>query len=140
MKYLFIIFLFASKFCSGQADTSFYIGDSSMSLGIHIGYEGGYDYSQDTVPVFMLVMDTLHYSNYTPQLNDGNYFDKAGAATWVKGHVVRQITITKAGQHRSSDGFGMWYQQQDETSYQTIQYLDGNNKPLSKYIVVWMVQ
>lgn len=126
MKHLIVILLLASKFCSGQ--------DYKISSG------GVYQYSQDTVPIFMLVMDTLHYSNHTPQLNEGNYFDKAGTATWVRGKAVRKITVTKAGEHMASDGFSVWYQQEDEISYNTIEYLDWNKKPLSKYIVVWMAQ
>jgi len=152
MKKLIIILLLASKFCSGQSggiaindSSGLFIGsDTSISYSqdamgrVFFRQDVGYEYSQDTVPVFMLVIDTLHYSNYTPQLNDKNYFDKAGATTWVKGNAVRRVTIEKAGSHRSGDM--LWFTQKDETTFQTLQYLDSDYKPLAKGIMVWMAQ
>src|SRR5690348_7801923 len=52
---------------------------------------------RDTVKVVMLVSDTLHYSNFTPQLNKENYFDKSGSVAYVTGYSVRE-------KHNTSDG------------------------------------
>jgi hypothetical protein len=69
-------------------------------------------------------------------LNSENYFDKAGAISWVTAFAVRKITIEKAGSHQSGDM--MWFNNSDKYYYNTEKYLDANMKPLSKYITVWM--
>lgn len=90
----------------------------------------------DTIAVILLVSDTLHYSNYTPALNSDNYFDKAGAISWVTAFAIRKITIEKKGSHQSGDM--MWFNDRDKYYYDTEKYLDGNMKPLSKHIKIWM--
>jgi hypothetical protein len=94
------------------------------------------EYRYDTIPLLMLLCDTLHHSNYTPSLNSANYFDKSGQVSWATGFSIRKITIEKAGLHQSGDM--MWFNQSDKNYYETEKYLDSNYKPLSKYTMVWM--
>lgn len=124
-------------FCQGQATTS--SKDSLFSSSGFISVTSGQpnEYKYDTISVIMLVSDTLHYSNHTPTLNDGNYFDKAGLVSWVTAFAVRKITIEKKGSHQR-DGM-MWFNNTDKYYYSNEKYLDGFMLPLSKYIVVWMV-
>lgn len=122
-----------------EAQTTSSNKDSMFLSGITIAtvsYGQPNEYKYDTIPMMALVCDTLHYSNYTPQLNSENYFDKAGNITWVKIFAVRKITIEKAGSHQSGDY--MWFNQSDKYYYSTERYLDGNYKPLSKHTMVWM--
>jgi hypothetical protein len=114
---------------------SMFLSTGTISLATaYYGTQNEYKY--DTISVVLLVSDTLHYSNYTPTLNDANYFDKAGAISWVTAFAVREITIEKKGSHQSGDM--MWFNELDKYYYATERYLDGNMKPLSKYIKVWM--
>jgi hypothetical protein len=114
-----------------QVKDSAFINFNSTTL--YIG-NAGTEFKNDTIPVFLLVCDTLHYSNYTPQLNPNNYFDKAGTPTWVSAFAIRKITIEKAGNHFEGDIF--WFNEKDVYHYSTIGYLDSHYKPLSKYIIV----
>ena len=52
---------------------------------------------KDTAHALMLIADTLHYTNYSPQLNKGNYFDKSGTVSWVTGYSVRELHNTAEG-------------------------------------------
>lgn len=125
---------------SSEAQTTSSINDSMFLSGATLSfatYGQPNEYKYDTISVVLLVSDTLHYSNYTPTLNSDNYFDKAGAISWVTAFSVRKITIEKRGSHQRGDM--MWFNQSDKYYYDTERYLDGNMKPLSKYIKVWMV-
>lgn len=141
-KFYSLVFFTAMLLCvffvQGQATTSSI--DSILSTGkfsIETILNGTpNEYKFDTIAVVLLVSDTLHYSNYTPTLNSGNYFDKAGAIIWANAFAVRKITIEKKGSHQS--GGMMWFNQSDKYYYNTERYLDGKMKPLSKYIKVWI--
>jgi len=87
----------------------------------------------DTVPVMLLVCDTLKYTNYTPGLT--NNFDKSGTIIWVIANAVRTITIEKKGSHQQGDM--MWYNDSDKYYYDTEKYLDAFMRPLSKHVVIW---
>jgi hypothetical protein len=89
---------------------------------------------KDTVPVMLLVADTMHYTNYTPQLNKGNYFDKSGDVSWVKAYSVRE-------KHNEAEGLLDPYMCGNcvyKDYWQHLYYLDANKKPLSKSIIVWL--
>lgn len=94
------------------------------------------EFKHDTISVVMLLTDTIHYTNYTPNLAE-NYFNKSGVITWVTGFAVRKITIEKSGSHQSGDM--MWFNETDKYYYSTEKYLDSNMKLLSKYTIVWQV-
>lgn len=135
---LAILMLCAVLSTEAQATTSskdsMLLSVGNFSIGT-VSYGTPNEYRYDTISVVLMVSDTLH-SNYTPTLNDANYFDKSGAISWVTAFAVRKITIEKKGSHQSGDM--MWFNQSDKYYYDTERYLDGNMKPLSKYIKVWM--
>ena len=105
---------------------------------------------RDTVSVVLLVSDTFHYSNYSPNLNKSNYFDKSGSITWVIAYSVRKIqyknidvsvdpnTSTYLGGGIYQTTLLGWTPQYEERPFYThLEYLDGNKTPLSKSLVVW---
>lgn len=143
-SFLFVLLL-CTSICTGQSrsiDLMDYLGDSSLTIlpagnftvPLITTADNKIEPLCDTVPVIMLVFDTLHYSNYTPQLNDLNYFDKAGALTWVTGYEVQEI-------ENGINGY-MWYKTDLNSGLYPIsrvKYLDSDQKRLSKYIVVAQV-
>ena len=91
---------------------------------------------KDTVKVVMLVADTLHYTNYTPNISKENYFDKSGSTVWVTGYAVYELHNTSDGVIDPGSCMGCnWHDYWKDLSI----YLDGNKKLLSKHIVVWQV-
>jgi hypothetical protein len=124
---LAMLLLCAVYFVKGQdtsylktlTDTSFRtlsIGDIKGLSIASISYENPNEYKTDTITIKML----LSIDNVVKS---------------VDGYAVRNITITKAGNHR--DGFYMWYINKDEYSYSTKYYLDDKKIQLPKNWVVW---
>jgi hypothetical protein len=81
----------------------------------------------DTLEAIALVTDTLHYTNYTPQLGELNYFDKAGNLTWVKVNVIAEKRV--------------WHSYLSDKKYNYYnnvkQILDGFFRPLDRNIIVF---
>jgi hypothetical protein len=99
----------------------------------------------DTIPCIMLVCDTMHYSNYAPQLNK-QYFDKTGIIMWVTGYIKREIkTELEAVYHDPNytlpnggrTAMATYWTTEPQSTYTFLEYLDSNKKPLSKSIIVW---
>lgn len=100
MRYLLFISLLLSSHCMAQSP------------------------KRDTIETFMVLVDTLHYSNYNNQLPTINYFDKTGAIMWAKGFIARELTGDRWNEH-----FYM----------APTTYLDSNKKPLSKSTIVILI-
>lgn len=142
MKKVLLVLLVVSITVSGQKKDStptLLLSDSLVKSGTSSGFAPILMYSQapssfDTVRVLMLVCDTLHYNNYTPTLNKGNYFDKSGGITWVIGFQVRETFCCVNG---NTSQYSVY---QAVPYYQYHDYLDSNRKPLQKTIIVWLSQ
>lgn len=91
----------------------------------------------DTIPVLMLVCDTVDYIHFPRQSINENSFDKRGLVNWVTGFEARKLL------HRPSyETLSIWGDVATGSGYitQTFPsvYLDSNKQPLKKSIVIWL--
>ena len=135
--YIIAAFLLCSFFCKGQlvfADTltTLKIGDFEHKTNTPDG--------KDTVPASLLVCDTNYNAKIIP---NGVFFIKAFSIRKIEYRYVDVSVNPNTTTYLSNGGYAMttllgWVPRYEERPFYThLEYLDDNNKPLNKSIIIW---